>query len=170
MDRFRDAKSLNSISPSLPNRRGKRPVTIRGPLHVQCGDYGDDIALRHLVDEVIAWPDIEAGPLPVGSADLVSLQVGENVNRRPLCFHYREGIRESSIRCANDLSCVAFGLRPLGYYPGMGRTSFLFKFWVGTARCDGCLHATRRTRGGCMSIAVLGLLQLLPEREEKELR
>jgi hypothetical protein len=29
--------------------------TIRGPLHVQFGDYGDDIALRHLVNEVIAW-------------------------------------------------------------------------------------------------------------------
>jgi hypothetical protein len=35
--------------------------------------------LRHLVEEVIAWPHIEAGPLPVGSADLVSLQVGEEV-------------------------------------------------------------------------------------------
>jgi Family of unknown function (DUF5519) len=68
-----------AIAPSLPKRRGKRPVTIRGPLHVQCGDYGDDIALRHLVDEVMTWPDIEAGPLPVGSADLVSLQVGEEV-------------------------------------------------------------------------------------------
>jgi hypothetical protein len=79
MDRFGSANNLITISPSLPNRRGKRPVTIRGPLHVQCGDYGDGIALRHLVDEVIAWPDIEAGPLPVGSADLISLQVGEDV-------------------------------------------------------------------------------------------
>jgi hypothetical protein len=79
MDRFRSAKSLITVSPSLPNRRGKRPVTIRGPLHVQCGDYGDDIALRRLVDEVITWPNVDAGPLPVGSADLVSLQVGEEV-------------------------------------------------------------------------------------------
>ena len=29
--------------------------TIRGPLHVQFGDYGDAIAPRHLVNEVIAW-------------------------------------------------------------------------------------------------------------------
>ena len=79
MDSFRGAKSLNTISASLPKRRGKRPITIRGPLHVQCGDHGDDKELRHLVDEVIAWPHIEAGPLPVGSADLVSLQVGEEV-------------------------------------------------------------------------------------------
>jgi hypothetical protein len=79
MDRFRSANNLVTISPSLPNRRGKRPVTIRGPLHVQCGDHGDDRELHHLVDEVIAWPDIEAGPLPVGSAGLVSLKVGEEV-------------------------------------------------------------------------------------------
>jgi hypothetical protein len=32
-----------------------------------------------LVNEVIAWPDIEAGPLPVGSANLISFQVGEDV-------------------------------------------------------------------------------------------
>jgi hypothetical protein len=79
MDRFGSAKNLIPISPGLPDRRGKRPVTIRGPLHVQCGDHGDDMALHHLVEEVIAWPDIEAGPLPVGSADLVSLKVDEEV-------------------------------------------------------------------------------------------
>src|SRR6202022_1646609 len=79
MDSFRVPNSLNTISPSLPKRRGKRPITIRGPLHVQCGDHGDDKELRHLVDEVIAWAHIEAGPWPVGSADLVSLQVGEEV-------------------------------------------------------------------------------------------
>ena len=87
MDKFGSAPNLISISPSLPKRRGKRPATIRGPLHVQCGDHGDGIALRHLVDEVIGWPDIEAGPLPVGSADLISLQVGEDVaNGDPSVF------------------------------------------------------------------------------------
>jgi hypothetical protein len=79
MDRFGSVKNLIEISPSLPNRRGKRPITIRGPLHVQCGDHGDDQELRHLVDEVMAWPHVEAGALPVGSSDLVSLQVGEEV-------------------------------------------------------------------------------------------
>jgi hypothetical protein len=52
-------------------------MTIRGPLHVQCSDHGDDRELRHLVDEVKAWPHIEAGPLPMGSVHQVSLQVGE---------------------------------------------------------------------------------------------
>src|SRR6266478_5178485 len=79
MDRFGSTKNVITISPTLSNRRGKRPITIRGPLHVQCGDHGDDKALRHLVEDVMAWPDIEAGPLPVGSADLISLQVGKEV-------------------------------------------------------------------------------------------
>jgi hypothetical protein len=79
MDKFGSAQNLISISPTLPKRGGKRPVTIRGPLHVQCGDYGDVGELHHLVNEVTAWPDVEAGPLPVGSADLVSLQVAEDV-------------------------------------------------------------------------------------------
>src|ERR1700730_17019704 len=79
MHRDKSEKTVIPISPVFPTRRGKRPITISGPLHVQCGDHGDDRELRHLVDEVIAWPHIEAGPLPVGSADLVSLQVGEEV-------------------------------------------------------------------------------------------
>ena len=60
---------------------GKRPITICGPLHVECGDHGDDRALRHLVEDVMAWPDIEveASPLPVGNADLVSLRVAKDV-------------------------------------------------------------------------------------------
>ena len=170
MDKFGSAPNLISISPSLPKRRGKRPATIRGPLHVQCLDHGDDRALHHLIDKVTAWPNVEAGPLPVGSADLVSFQVGEDVaTDDPSVFHYREGVRESFIQCANNLSDVAFELRPLGGGPGMGGTTFLFELWLGPARCNGCLHATRRTRGGGVSIAVLGLLQLLPERDEQEL-
>ncbi|SRR5260370_915427 len=78
MDTFASIKNV-TISASLPNRQGKRPITIRGPLHVQCGDNFDDRKLRHLVKEVIAWPRVEAGPLPVSSAELVSLQVAQDV-------------------------------------------------------------------------------------------
>jgi hypothetical protein len=79
MDRFGSTGNLITISRSLSNRRGKRPITIRGPLHVQCSDHGDDRVLRHLVEDVIAWPDIEAAPLPLGSADLISLRVAKDV-------------------------------------------------------------------------------------------
>jgi len=30
--------------PDLPISSGKRPITIRGPLHVQCGGYGDELS------------------------------------------------------------------------------------------------------------------------------
>ena len=64
--------------PDLPTRRGKRPITIRGPLHVQCGGHGNEGVLRQLVQQVIAWPDIEAEPLPIDAADLVSLKLAED--------------------------------------------------------------------------------------------
>jgi len=76
---LKKAKDLLTGSPTLPMRKGKRPVTIRGPLHVQCSNHGDDRLLRQLVKEVVAWPGIEPNPLPVASADLVSIQVGEDV-------------------------------------------------------------------------------------------
>jgi hypothetical protein len=98
-------KELLSASPSLPTRKGKRPITIRGPLHVQCTNHGDDRLLRQLVEEVAAWPGIEPNPLPVGSADLVSIRVGEDVaKRRSFCLHYRERVCKSSVRQANYLS------------------------------------------------------------------
>jgi hypothetical protein len=88
----------------------------------------------------LAWPHVEAGPWPVGSGDLVSLQVGEEVATGDASVFIT---RESSVRCADNLSYLAFELRPLGYYPGMGRTTFLYELWLGTARCNGCLHAAR---------------------------
>jgi hypothetical protein len=64
---------------SLPIRKGKRPMTIRGPLHVQCGDNHDATLLYQLVEEVVAWPGIEAVPWPVGTGELVSLRIAEDL-------------------------------------------------------------------------------------------
>ena len=64
---------------SLPVRKGRRPVTVRGPLHVQCSDNSDHMLLRELVEEVSAWPGIEASPLPVGGGGLVSFRVDEGL-------------------------------------------------------------------------------------------
>ena len=63
----------------LPIRKGKRPVTIRGPLHVQCSDNHHDHLLRELVKEVAAWPGIDAIPSPTGSGELVSLRIEEDL-------------------------------------------------------------------------------------------
>jgi len=79
MNSLRKPKDFLSDAPNLPIRTGKRPITIRGPLHVQCNNHGDDRLLRQLVQEVANWPGIEARPFPVGSADLVSFRVGEDL-------------------------------------------------------------------------------------------
>jgi hypothetical protein len=79
MDSLESTIDLIEIASSLPKRRGKRPMTIGRPVHIQCGDHGDYRALLDLVDEVSTWPDIEAGSLPIGDADLISLKVDEDV-------------------------------------------------------------------------------------------
>jgi hypothetical protein len=73
-----------SGSQNLPTRKGRRPATIRGPLHVQCSNHGDYRLLRQLVEEVAAWPGIEPSPLPVASANLVSIRVTEDVANNDL--------------------------------------------------------------------------------------
>jgi hypothetical protein len=48
----------------LPARKGPRPTTICGPLHIQCNGHGDRTYLNALVDKVLSWPHIEpVGPL-----------------------------------------------------------------------------------------------------------
>ena len=79
------AEELLSGSPTLPMRKGKRlQFSIRGPLHVQCSNHGDNRLLRQLVEEVVGWPGIEPNPLPVASADLVSIRVGEDITKRTI--------------------------------------------------------------------------------------
>ena len=70
MNNLLNAKDILSGSQDLPIRKGKRPVALRGPLHLQCSNHGDYKLLRQLVEEVAAWPGIESSPLPVASADL----------------------------------------------------------------------------------------------------
>ncbi len=76
--------SLHGTCPSsdflaLPRRNGKRPATIRGPLHVQCGENGGEHLLRELLGEVATWRGVEAHFCPVGSGRLVSLRMNEDL-------------------------------------------------------------------------------------------
>jgi hypothetical protein len=49
-------------SDSLPVRKGPRPKTIVGPLHIQCNRHGDPKHLYELVKDVLTWPHIESMP------------------------------------------------------------------------------------------------------------
>ena len=68
---------------TLPPRRGRRPTTIRGPLHLQCDDNRDDALLRELIQEAAVWPGVQASPLPLGGADLVSLRLDKKLAAGP---------------------------------------------------------------------------------------
>jgi len=51
----RKETTLASIeSASLPARKGQRPQTIRGPLHIQCNGHGDPNYVNQLVDRVLS--------------------------------------------------------------------------------------------------------------------
>jgi hypothetical protein len=77
MDKYESVINFFTMSRDLPNRRGKRPMTIGAPLHVQCGDHGDERALRQLLSEVSAWPDVEEAPWSLAGPKMASLQVAE---------------------------------------------------------------------------------------------
>jgi hypothetical protein len=79
MDKYVSAQNIFAMSRDLPNRHGKRPMTIGGPLHVQCCDHGDERALRHLLSEVSAWPDVEEAPWSLAGPEIASFQVAEDV-------------------------------------------------------------------------------------------
>src|SRR5258707_15870344 len=55
-----NVRSAPMGSDGLPTRRGQRPKTVRGPLHIQCSGHGDLKYLNQLVDEVLTWPYIES--------------------------------------------------------------------------------------------------------------
>jgi hypothetical protein len=60
---------------SIPTRKGTKPTTICGPLHIQCDGSGGDKYFRKLITEVLGWPRVECTP-PIGrSPDLISIHL-----------------------------------------------------------------------------------------------
>jgi hypothetical protein len=59
----RHATNLDPMSlRDLPARKGSRPKTLRGPLHIQCGGHGDRKYVNQLVKDVLSWPLVETVP------------------------------------------------------------------------------------------------------------
>ena len=72
-----DVRSAQMGSDALPTRRGQRPKTIRGPLHIQCNGHGDLKYLNQLVDEVLTWPYIEAAEPFVSRSNTIPIRLTE---------------------------------------------------------------------------------------------
>jgi hypothetical protein len=54
-----DIRLDSSILRDLPDRRGPRPKTVRGPFHIQCNGHGDPKYISQLVKDVLSSPHIE---------------------------------------------------------------------------------------------------------------
>jgi hypothetical protein len=61
----------------LPARKGRRPETLSGPLHIQCNGYGDPKYLNRLIDSVCDWPHIESAPPSVSGPDTIRIRLKE---------------------------------------------------------------------------------------------
>jgi hypothetical protein len=59
----------------LPRRKGTKPRTFRGPLHIQCNGHGDPKYLNQLVDEVLRWPHIESTSSVLDRRKTVSIRL-----------------------------------------------------------------------------------------------
>ena len=68
-------KSCQNRLDKIPTRKGTKPNTICGPLHIQCGDSGDTKYLHRLVTEVLTWPHVASTPPIVSSPDLLSIHL-----------------------------------------------------------------------------------------------
>jgi hypothetical protein len=60
---------------SIPARKGTRPRTICGPIHIQCDGSEDTKYLRTLFSEVLIWPHVESTPPIVSYPDLISIHL-----------------------------------------------------------------------------------------------
>jgi hypothetical protein len=72
-----DVKSAQLGSHELPARRGRRPKTVRGPLHIQCNQHGDLRYLNQLVDEVLTWPYIESAEPFISRSNTIPIRLIE---------------------------------------------------------------------------------------------
>jgi hypothetical protein len=72
---FANERSIESAG--LPARRGQRPQTIRGPLHIQCNGHGDSRYVNQLVEQVLTWPHIESSPPPVSPPQTIRIRLAE---------------------------------------------------------------------------------------------
>jgi hypothetical protein len=62
-------------SEALPVRKGARPKTIIGPLHVQCNGHGDPKYLKQLLNDILSWPYVEPRPTSPNHLDRVSVRL-----------------------------------------------------------------------------------------------
>ena len=98
---------------ALPVRKGARPKTITGPLHVQCNRHGDPKYLKQLFNDIPSWPYIE--PTPSNQVDKVSIRLQEIAAiYDSSAFISGTEFRPSAARTTNNSLGVTPGMCSLG--------------------------------------------------------
>jgi hypothetical protein len=78
-----------TLLPNLPPRKGRRPMTRRAALHLQCDGHGPQIYLERLVKEVSSWPGVESLPSLVAPLQWHAMWVEEALaSPEPSAFIY----------------------------------------------------------------------------------
>jgi hypothetical protein len=62
----------------LPSRKGPRPATLRGPLHIQCNGHGDPQHLSKLTSAVLSWPYVETNLPDDNSSNAIPIRLQES--------------------------------------------------------------------------------------------
>jgi hypothetical protein len=62
-------------SRGLPVRKGARPRTISGALHVQCSGHGDPKYLKQLLNDILSWPYVEPTTTSANQLDRVPIRL-----------------------------------------------------------------------------------------------
>jgi hypothetical protein len=68
---------MRFASEALRVRKGARPKTIIGPLHVQCNGHGDPKYLKQLLNDILSWPYVEHTPTSPNHLDRASVRLQE---------------------------------------------------------------------------------------------
>jgi hypothetical protein len=78
MPRQREALTSSTFALNdIPARNGSRPLTFRGPLHIQGDGHGDSQYLNQLVDDVLEWPHVESTPPSVNRSSIILIRLKE---------------------------------------------------------------------------------------------
>ena len=78
-----------TLLPNLPPRKGRRPMTLRAALHLQCDGHGPQIYLERLVKEVSSWRGVESLPSLVAPLQWHAMWIEEALaSPEPSAFIY----------------------------------------------------------------------------------
>jgi hypothetical protein len=102
-------------SEGLPTRKGARPKTIIGLLHIQCNDHGERKYLNQLLNDVLTWPYIEPTSKSLNHLDRVSIRLQESVAANDLsAFIHETELARVHLEAPTIVMVFTLGMRSLG--------------------------------------------------------